>query len=192
MTTINRLLPLLGMGLILGGGAHADAISDFNNSWAGKALSLQRILDRASPMKDNNIIGTHNTYNSRAYQDADSYLDPQQQYTIYDQLRLGARFIELDAHWTAHAHGWPWQWGNDLLLCHSGIGANMGSWLLGCSLTDRFVRDGLQEVRNWLDRPENTQEVIILYIEDHTDGRHQELLSILNDKLGGKIYASGG
>ncbi len=192
MTTINRLLPLLGMGLILGGGAHADAISDFNNSWAGKALSLQRILDRASPMKDNNIIGTHNTYNSRAYQDADSYLDPQQQYTIYDQLRLGARFIELDAHWTAHAHGWPWQWGNDLLLCHSGIGANMGSWHLGCSLTDRFVRDGLQEVRNWLDRPENAQEVIILYIEDHTDGRHQELLNILNDKLGGKIYASGG
>lgn len=187
-----KIWPAALLGLGLANAAMADSITDFNNSWVGQALSMQRVLDRAAPMKDNNIIGTHNSYNSEVYRDADSYLDPQQKFSIYDQLRLGARFIELDAHWTAQAHGWPWQWGNDLLLCHSGIGASMGSWHLGCSLTDRFVRDGMQEVRNWLDRPENANEVIILYVEDHTDGHHQELLNILNDKLGGKIYASGG
>lgn len=185
MTAIAGLL-----GLMIGSAAVADSISDYNNSWVGKANAMQRKLDMASPLKDNNIIGTHNSYNSAVYRDADSYLDPQQKFSIYDQLRLGARFIELDAHWTAHTNGWPWQWGNDLLLCHSGIGASMGSWHLGCSLTDRFVRDGMQEVRNWLDQ--NSNEVIILYIEDHTDGHQSELLKVLNDKLGGKIYSSGG
>ncbi len=180
------------LGLVLAATASADRIDDFNNSWAGKALARQRLLDQSAPMIDNNILGSHNSYNAQVYRDLDSYLDPQQKHSIYDQLRLGARFIELDAHWTAHTHGWPWQWGDDLLLCHSGIGASMGSWHLGCSLTDRFVKDGLQEVRAWLDRAENRNEVVILYIEDHTDGRHAQLLNILNDKLGGKIYASGG
>lgn len=185
-----KLLAAL-LGLVLSAGVMADGISDFNKSWAGQALARQRLLDQSAPLQDNNILGSHNSYNSSVYRDADSYLDPQQKHSIYDQLRLGARFVELDAHWTAQTHGWPWQWGDDLLLCHSGIGATMGSWHLGCSLTDRFVRDGVEEVRSWLNQPENRNEVIILYIEDHSDGHHQELLNILNDKLAGKIYASG-
>ena len=188
---------LLTTGLMASAAASAmssapqtDPITDFQNSWAGKALSHQRALDMNSPLADNNILGSHNTYNSEVYTDATRYLDPQQKHSIYDQLRIGARFVELDAHWTAHTHGWPWEWGTDLLLCHSGIGAELGDLHVGCSLTDRFVKDGVQEVSNWLN--ENPQEVIILYFEDHTDGHHQELLNILNDKLGGKIYASGG
>lgn len=168
----------------------ADSISDFNNSWAGKALAMQRQLDIAAPLKDNNILGTHNSYNSSVYTTPVRYLDPQQNYSIGDQLRMGARFIELDAHWTAHTQGWPWEWGNALLLCHSGIGSSIGSLHVGCSTMDRFVKDGMQDVRSWLDQ--NPNEVIILYIEDHTDGHHQDLLNILNDKLSGKIYASGG
>ena len=168
----------------------SDPIADFQNSWAGKALAQQRNLDNNSPLSSNNIVGSHNSYNSEAYRTATAYIDPQQKHSIYDQLRLGARFIELDAHWTAHTHGWPWQWGTDLLLCHSGIGKEMGDLHLGCSLTDRFVKDGLQEVGNWLN--ENPDEVIILYFEDHTDGHHQELLNLVNDKLAGKVYASNG
>lgn len=167
-----------------------DAITGFQNSWAGKALAHQRNMDRKSPLADNNILGSHNSYNSEVYTDATRYLDPQQKYSVYDQLRIGARFIELDAHWTAHTHGWPWEWGTDLLLCHSGIGAGVGDLHVGCSLTDRFVKDGVQEVANWLS--ENPDEVIILYFEDHTDGHHQELLDIVNSKLSGKVYASGG
>ncbi len=167
-----------------------DPIDAFNTSWAGKALDLQRKLDRYSPMKDNNIQGSHNTYNSEVYRDADSYIDPQQKHSIYDQLRIGARFIELDAHWTAHTHGWPWEWGNDLLLCHSGIGVEVGSLHLGCGLTDRRLSDGMNEVKNWLN--DNPNEVIILYIEDHTDGKHSKLYNVINDRIGNKIYRSGG
>ena len=168
----------------------ADPIADFQNSWAGKALAHQRSLDKKSPLIDNNILGSHNTYNSKVYQNVFRYIDPQQKHSIYDQLRIGARFIELDAHWTAQTHGNPFNWGPGLLLCHSGIGASMGDLHVGCSLTDRFVADGMAEVSQFL--TENSEEVIILYIEDHTDGRHQELLNVLNDKLGGKIYASNG
>ena len=170
--------------------ASVDAIAEFQNSWAGKALTHQRNMDSDTPLAQNNILGSHNSYNSREYRNATRYLDPQQNHSIYDQLRIGARFIELDAHWTAHTHGWPWEWGTDLLLCHSGIGVDIGDLHLGCSLTDRFVKDGVAEVGRWLN--ENPNEVIILYFEDHTDGHHQQLLNIINDKLSGKVYASNG
>ena len=166
----------------------SDPIGEFQTSWAGKAMSMQRDLDLHEPMSENNILGSHNTYNSEAYRNATRYLDPQQKHSIYDQLRLGARFIELDAHWTYKIDGFDW--GTDILLCHSGIGKDFGEVHVGCSLTDRRLRDGLQEVRNWLD--ENPAEVIILYIEDHVDGEHGKLWSDLNGKLGGKMYASGG
>jgi hypothetical protein len=188
---------LMATGLLMSAGVSAmsstppsDPIADFQNSWAGKALAQQRNLDVNSPMIDNNILGSHNTYNSEVYRNAFRYIDPQQKHSIYDQLRIGARFIELDAHWTAQTHGAPWNWGPDLLLCHSGIGKSMGDLHVGCSLTDRFVKDGMQEVANFLN--ENPEEVIIMYVEDHTDGHHQELLNVINDKLAGKIYASNG
>ena len=170
--------------------APVDPIQDFANSWAGKALAHQRNIELNTPLADSNIIGSHNSYNSTTYRNVLRYHDPQQKHSIYDQLRLGARFIELDAHWTAQTHGAPWTWGPDLLLCHSGIGVDAGDLHLGCSLTDRFVKDGLQEVADFLNA--NPQEVIILYFEDHTEGHHQELLNLINEKLGGKVYASNG
>ena len=167
-------------------------ITEFQQSWTWKALKHQRRLEQHTPLSQNSMMGSHNTYNSEEYTDFDSYLDPQHKHTIYDQLRLGISFIELDAHWTAHAHGDPGDWGNDILLCHSGIGAEIGDWHLGCSLTDRKYRWGLQEVRNWLADPQNGDEVIILYVEDHTDGRHKNLYNDLMGTIGASIYHSGG
>ena len=100
----------------------ADTISDFKNSWQGKALAQQRLLDIYSPMADNNIPGTHNTYNSEAYRSCNfsvgcRYLDPQQKYNIYDQLRMGARFIEIDVHWTVKMEG-IFSYPKRLLMCH--------------------------------------------------------------------------
>ncbi|MGI9280682.1 MAG: ricin-type beta-trefoil lectin domain protein [Endozoicomonas sp.] len=191
--TIKKHLNRLLQSVVIGGlavSAQADTISDFEKSWTSQALAMQRQLDNHSPIINNNILGTHNTYNSEVYRNALRYHDPQQKFSIYDQLRMGARFIELDAHWTAHTHGAPWKWGTDLLLCHSGIGKELGDLDIGCSLKDRRLTDGLQEVRQWLDS--NPNEVIILYIEDHTNGKHSVLRQQLNGKLGGKIFHSGG
>jgi hypothetical protein len=166
----------------------ADDIGEFQSSWAGKAAAMQRDLDLHEPITKNNILGTHNSYNSRAYRTATRYIDPQQKHSIYDQLRLGARFVELDAHWTYKINGLDW--GNEILLCHSGIGKNFGDVHVGCSLSDRKLTEGLQEVRQFLD--ENPSEVIMLFIEDHVDGEYGKLWNALNSKLGGKMYASGG
>ncbi|WP_419812010.1 phosphatidylinositol-specific phospholipase C domain-containing protein [Bacterioplanoides sp.] len=166
----------------------SDPIADFQNSWAGKALAMQRQLDLNEPLSQSSILGSHNSYNSREYRTALRYLDPQQIHSMYDQLRLGARFLELDAHWTYKIDGFDW--GNDILLCHSGIGQNFGDVHVGCSLADRRLSDGLDEVQRWLN--ENPTEVIILYIEDHVDGEHSRLWNTLNSKLGNKFYTSGG
>jgi len=163
--------------------ASADDIDGFNNSQTGKSLAIQRELDKTTPFSVANIIGSHNSYNSEVYSSATSYVDAQHKYSIYDQLRLGARFIELDTHWTFRTDGWPWEWGNDLLLCHGTDNH------IGCSPTDRHLSEGLAEVSNWLNA--NPQQVIILYIEDHVDDEYDELWSTLNSALGSKLYASG-
>ncbi|NRA24027.1 MAG: hypothetical protein HRU08_06035, partial [Oleispira sp.] len=106
MKKINNLSRLILVGLMIASmNVMADSIDDFNNSWAGKALAIQRILDNHSPIIDNNILGTHNTYNSEVYRSCNfsvgcRYADPQQKHSIKDQLRMGARFIEIDVHWT--------------------------------------------------------------------------------------------
>ncbi|WP_420589267.1 phosphatidylinositol-specific phospholipase C domain-containing protein [Bacterioplanoides sp.] len=185
----------LAVGLAVSAGSSAmsskpksDPIGDFQSSWAGKALAMQRDLDIHEPLSENSILGTHNSYNSEVYRNATRYHDPQQKHSIYDQLRMGARFLELDAHWTYKIKGFDW--GTDVLLCHSGIGKSIGDVHVGCSLTDRRLTEGLEEVRNWLN--ENPTEVIILYIEDHVDGEHGKLWDALNSKLGNKFYASNG
>ena len=87
--------------LLLGsiGVANAGAIDNFKSSWEGRTLAKQRLLDMHSPMADNNIPGTHNTYNSEAYTSCNfsvgcRYLDPQQKYSIYDPVS----YTHLRAH----------------------------------------------------------------------------------------------
>ena len=145
-------------------------------------MALQRSLNLNQPIINNNIQGTHNSFNSEAYRDIDSYIDPQQKVSLYDQLRIGARFIELDVHWTTYASGWPWNWRQQLLLCH---GTDFG-----CGLTDRKLTSGMNEIKNWLN--ENPDQVIILYIEDYSENHHNDLYNQINDRIGHKIYQSGG
>ena len=172
----------IALSLLFTSNALADSIDDFKDSWVGKALAYQRTLDLFSALKDNNILGTHNSYNSSAYSSI-IYALPNQHVSIKDQLRMGSRFIELDAHWTWKVGKMPWN-PKDLLLCHSSNGHAT------CSQLERYVWESLKEIHEWLDQ--NRNEVIILYIEDHTDGHHRELLNVLNEQLGGRIYPSNG
>ena len=167
--------------------SHADSIDDFQTSWLGKAMALQRSVNLNQPIINNNIQGTHNSFNSEAYRDIDSYIDPQQKVSLYDQLRIGARFIELDVHWTTYASGWPWNWRQQLLLCH---GTQSNGTDFGCGLTDRKLTSGMNEIKNWLN--ENPDQVIILYIEDYSENHHKDLYNQINDRIGNKIYQSGG
>lgn len=183
---IKHLLIAGGIALnSLATSSFADTIDDFKNSWQGQALAKQRLLDIYSPMADNNIPGTHNTYNSEAYRSCNfsvgcRYLDPQQKYNIYDQLRMGARFIEIDVHWTVKMEG-IFSYPKRLLMCHG-----------FCSINDKYLTEGLSEVKNWLNSSDSHNQVLILYFEDHMDGRHGDAYSQLNSYIGDWIYKSQG
>lgn len=164
----------------------ADSINDFNDSWEGQAWKLQRQLDRNTPLSQINILGTHNSFNSEKYTTTDfdtgiRYLDPQQKRTIEDQLRMGARYLEFDAHWTPKMES-LFSYPNRLLLCH---GSDSHA---GCSMNDRYLREGLKEIRNWLQSAEAAGEVVILYIEGHMDGHQNKALEDIETYLGDYVY----
>ncbi len=188
-----NLLQLSLAGLIaagLGGGsAWADGIGDFQQSWSGKALSLQRSLEVYSPLADNSMMGTHNSFNSTVYEACDlkvgcRYQDPQQKHSIYDQLRMGARFIEMDAHWTTKMESLI-SYPKRLLLCHNG-----GKGV--CSVNDKYLTEGLDELKKWLNSSDSDNQVVVLYIEDHMDGRHQDAYNQVNQRIGNWVYSSNG
>ncbi|WP_281560070.1 phosphatidylinositol-specific phospholipase C domain-containing protein [Thalassomonas sp. RHCl1] len=175
---------VLAFGAFIGQ-AQADSVDDFNNSWQGKALAAQRLIDVYSPMADNNIPGTHNSYNSEEYTSCNfsvgcRYLDPQQKLTIKDQLRLGARFIEIDAHWTTKMES-LFSYPKRLLMCHG-----------FCSINDKYLHEGLNEVKDWLNSSASDNQVLILYIEDHSDGHQGDLYEQINSRFGQWVYKSNG
>ena len=180
-----KLLWLAALSCCIQATAFADGIDDFNRSWAGQALAKQRLLDRFAPMADNNIPGTHNSYNSEVYRSCNfsvgcRYLDPQQKHSIRDQLRMGARFIEIDVHWTTKMES-LFSWPKRLLMCH-GV----------CSPNDKYLTEGLDEIKAWLNSADSTDQVLILYIEDHMSGRHQQAFDQINARFGDKIFKSNG
>ena len=89
-------------------------------------------------------LSAHNGYNNRA----DAYnTDPNQNYSLTDQLRGSARWLDLDLHW----------YDRELRLCHKG---NSGV----CSAYDRFYTGAIAEIGAWLNWHPN--EVILIGLED--------------------------
>jgi hypothetical protein len=157
--------------------------------WLRNVLNLQNKVDYHEPLATATFLMTHNSYNASAYRSAFAYIDPNQKLSIGQQLDAGVRSLELDVHRFFSMSGWPWQWKNRLLLCHGQDNH------LGCSPYDRKLEAGIDEIKTWLDKSENQQEVIVVYIEDHIDDRYSELVSIITQRLGSKIYrpnATGG
>ena len=170
------LLPIL-----LACSAHTSALANsdidkFKQSWTAKGMQLQRTIDINTPLNQATFVGTHNSYNAKAYQiPFVRYVDPNQWLSLYDQLEMGVRSIEMDAHWTYKKN-----FSQDILLCH-GLSSH-----LGCGPFDREFEDGLKEVRDWLKA--NPNEVIILYIERHLDGHEPRLAAELENYLGPYLY----
>ena len=79
----------------------------YQRSWEKKSHAQQRALEANLPLKDSTFMHTHNTYNSAAYTTAFSYIDPNQNFSINDQLRMDIRAIEFDVHWYFSMDGWP-------------------------------------------------------------------------------------
>lgn len=156
------------------------------DAWLRMALDLQNKLDYQEPLATATFVMTHNSYNAAPYRTQLSYVDPNQKMTITHQLDAGVRSLELDVHRFFSMSGWPWQWRYRLMLCHGQDNH------LGCSPYDRPVEAGLDEVATWLHSPEHQKEVIVIYIEDHTDARQTDLASAIATRFGDRVYRPAG
>lgn len=146
-------------------------VTEMQQSWTGWALAAQREgLGVDEPYNWLQHFDTHNAYNNSA----DGYILPNQTYSLSDQLNLGVRSIEIDAHFLD----------GNLKACH---GQDDG---LGCSLFDRLFDNAIKEVANWLDAHPN--EVIFLRLEEYVDDPEaaQDYLDILHARLGDRVWTS--
>lgn len=165
----------------------SDWVREFEKAWPGRTIKLQSALDNEAPFGRSTFLGTHNSYNSHAYEALFRYIDPNQVLSIYEQLHIGVRAVELDVHSTFSNRGWPWEWGNKLVLCHAK--ANH----VGCSGFDRHFEDALLEVKAWLEKSSNSPEVLMIYLEDFIEGDlHDDAIDIIYKTIGSYVYQPRG
>ncbi len=152
-------------------------VDAYEATWVHEALTLQRALGSSLPLGDELFPATHNSFNSASYPPTVSGLDANQQYTMTDQLRMDVRGLEIDVHWFPSLTADPGDGSRAPLMCHA-TGPH-----IGCSI-ERNLRDGLAELRAWLDA--HPSEVIILYLEDHLDDAtgHDRGAAIIEEVLG--------
>ncbi len=168
---------------------NAGDVDDYQNNWIHRALTLQRGLDQNEPLSQTTFLATHNSYNSSVWTTPVRYIDPNQYRSLYDQLRMDVRALELDVHTYFQMEGWPWEWGNELLLCHGQDNH------VGCSSFDREFQDGLNDIKAWLQNAENANEVLIIYIEEHINSDYyDDAVDDIQNTIGSYVYrpASGG
>ncbi|HEV2197330.1 MAG TPA: hypothetical protein VGR55_17220 [Candidatus Acidoferrum sp.] len=122
------------------------------DSWTDFALRNQENLGIDEPINWVSRLGTHNAYNTHA----DGYIDPNNYWSMTDQLRQGSRHFQLDLHW----------YNGHLRLCH---GQASG---LGCSLTDRLYAYGIKEIADWLDA--NPGEIMTMDFEDYAQPQNSD------------------
>lgn len=175
-TTFPSMLVALGLCLGLSSvavNANTDIEDYVSNAWQHRALLLQGTIDIDTPLREASILMTHNSFNSDHYSNLFSYLDPNQKHSITEQLDMGVRLVELDSHW----------YSGDILACHAGDDH------IGCSSYDGLIEDRIAEVNSWMRRPEHSDQVVFVYIEDHLDDHYTEASLILNKYFADKIYA---
>ena len=133
-----------------GSGEHARRQStarNFQDTWNYWALKNQRQqLNWNVPISKVMLLGAHNAFNNKT----DGYPIPNQEFSITDVLRAGIRVVDLDIHESVEPER--------TILCHG-----------SCSATDRFFYNAIKEIRDWMMKDENRNEVIVITLEDYLD-----------------------
>jgi hypothetical protein len=133
---------------------------------------------------------THNSFNAEAYRLTLYGLDPNQLYSITDQLRMGIRAVEIDIHWAHEPDGDPAQGGKRLAVCHgTQVAAGPVDVHAGCGIADPTLPDRLVEVRAWLDA--HPDEVVLVYLENQLEGNpvaHDQATKAITETLGPLVY----
>lgn len=155
----------------------------YGSSWVHRALTLQRGIDLSAPLYESVLPHTHNSFNSSAYSPTLTNQDPNQVYSITDQLNMDLRLLEMDLHWVPSIYGNQATGGYWVTLCH-GSSSNPPNVHVGCS-NDRPFQDGLAELKAWLDA--NPSEFVIIYLENQLSGNaqaHALAAELIDDAVG--------
>ena len=170
----------------------------YEAGWVHRALTLQRGLDAAAPLAEEQLPHTHNSFNASSYTlGSTSYYptltnqDPNQVYSLTDQLRMDVRAIEIDLHWWPSPYGNAGTGGKWVTMCH-GDSSQVPGVHIGCTW-DRPFQDGLAELKSWL--VAHPDQFILLYLEnqlDDTNGpnpqAHQIAAQLIAQGLGSLVY----
>lgn len=146
-------------------------VVQYEKGWTARALQLQRKLGDAVAFHDAEFPATHNSFNWTTANDPPtiSGSDPNQKYSIPDQLRMGIRAIEVDVHWMPGKNGTAATNFREPMVCHGNTNH------AGCTY-ERPLSDVLTELRTqWLDA--HPDQPIILYIEEHLDEQIDQIPS---------------
>lgn len=177
------LLCCAAIALVGASAAAADEVSDFSGTWADRALGLQYELGSDMPLHNAPFVGTHNSFNSVAEMGQSlSAQDSNQKLDIVDQLDIDVRSIELDLHRVPTANGLAYK----PTVCHALEGG-------GCT-TEKQLGPILQEISGWLREPDNSDQVLLLYLEDDldTEGTHDDAADAIDRKIGDLVYRPPG
>ncbi len=171
-SVLGAALSIAASGAYAFSGAPAVAENDYTamaahqKTWEYQALSKQNLLDNAVPISEGFRVMAHNAFNSSAYSSI-VYADPNHTLSITEQLDTGVRYLELDAHWITQTKEIPFS--KALLLCHA------QSSHLGCSGLERYLKDAVAEIGDWLRK--NPREVLGIMIQNEVEGQTSEVVA---------------
>ncbi|HWB67021.1 MAG TPA: hypothetical protein VG708_09360 [Mycobacteriales bacterium] len=178
-------------------------IERFQHSWLHHALALQNRLDRRVPLYEAQIPATHNSFNASSYvlpaKSSSPYylpsltnLDPNQVYSLTDQLRMGIRGLEVDLHWVPSIYGNLLTTGGFWVdVCHGQSTAVPGlpfNVHIGCTV-DRSLQNTLLELRRWVAR--HPHQFLLIYLENQLDGNlqaHNITARLIRQTFGHWVY----
>lgn len=140
------------------------------SSWLHSAIAFQYRLQSSLPLGQEQLIGTHNSFNSPADSLTLSHLDSNQQLTMPEQLDIDVRSLELDTHWLPALNAA----GGTVVVCH---GQSYAQANLGCT-TEPQLSQVLPQIDSWL--VAHPSQVILLYLDDNF-GPAQAYTQTVND-----------
>ena len=147
--------------------------ASFRGTWPDWALANQRTLAIDEPINWVQHLSTHNANNNIAEGET---FDPNQVWSLSDQLDLGSRFLWLDLHWVA----------GRVRLCHA-IEVEVGPvFHAGCGPADRWFDYAVKELATWLDA--NPGEIVMIDLEAWTEDHNAETAAPLEAYLGSRLY----
>ncbi|MEH6448323.1 MAG: phosphatidylinositol-specific phospholipase C domain-containing protein [Oleispira sp.] len=145
---------------------HTGNRSDYVN----RMLEQRKLTDQVAAQRGY-IMGTHNSYNSWDYRNSLSLVGPNHDITLYEQLQMGSRMVELDLH----------NKGDELVACHA-VDCDL-SW------TRVDIPRLISEIHNYL-KGNTDDDFIFLYIENELENldNYNFLAKLIADGLGDYVY----